>query len=313
MKIHDAHCHFFSRAFFAALAKETDGPAGTDADAAARLTARLAWDDPGPDNDLADRWVAALDAHNVTRAMLIASVPTQPALEAVGAAVTRHPSRFVGAFMVDPTRPEWNELTDRALHEWGFGCVCLFPAMHHYALDDARVTALIETISRDAGRLPVVFVHCGVLALGVRKRLGLPCRFDIRRGYPLDVLALAQRHPEVPFVIPHFGAGFFRDTLIAADLAPNIYLDTSSSNGWTRYHPNLSLLDVFSRALAVLGPERLLFGTDSSFFPRGWQQSVWQAQTTILDEIAVGPDAAAKVMSGTFEFLFGTAGFELED
>ena len=56
---------------------------------------------------------------------------------------------------------------------------------------------------------------------------------------------------------------------MAADACPNIYLDTSSSNGWTRYTPGLTLLDVFKTALAAVGPSRLVFGTDSSFFPRG--------------------------------------------
>ena len=51
-----------------------------------------------------------------------------------------------------------------------------------------------------------------------------------------------------------------------ADLCPNVYLDTSSTNSWMRYEA-LDLKTVFRRALAVAGPERLLFGTDSSFFP----------------------------------------------
>ena len=55
------------------------------------------------------------------------------------------------------------------------------------------------------------------------------------------------------------------------DLCPNVYLDTSSSNSWMRYEEaHLDLRTVFRRALDVAGPQRLLFGTDSSFFPRGW-------------------------------------------
>ena len=51
---------------------------------------------------LADRWTAELDRHQVTRAALIASVPGDAA--SVAAAIARHPQRFVGFFMVDPTR-----------------------------------------------------------------------------------------------------------------------------------------------------------------------------------------------------------------
>ena len=36
-----------------------------------------------------------------------------------------------------------------------------------------------------------VFVHCGVLSVGVRKKLGLPSPFDIRFGNPLDLHAVA--------------------------------------------------------------------------------------------------------------------------
>jgi predicted TIM-barrel fold metal-dependent hydrolase len=111
-------------------------------------------------------------------------------------------------------------------------------------------------------------VHCGALSVGVRKKLGLPSRFDVHFGNPLDLHALAADFPGVPFIIPHFGAGLFREALLLADLCPNVYLDTSSTNRWMSYHPGLSLADVFRHAVGVAGPERVVFGTDSSFFPR---------------------------------------------
>jgi predicted TIM-barrel fold metal-dependent hydrolase len=81
-------------------------------------------------------------------------------------------------------------------------------------------------------------------------------------------------------------------------------LDTSSSNGWIKYQPGLTLSEVFRTALAIVGADRLLFGTDSSFFPRGWVSSVHQAQQAILD--GLGADEAAKqaIFGGTFERLF---------
>jgi uncharacterized protein len=139
----------------------------------------------------------------------------------------------------------------------------------------------------------------------VRKKLGLPSRFDVRLGDPLAVAAVALRHPEVPVIIPHFGAGFFREALMAADLAPNILLDTSSSNGWTRYHPGLTLADVFARALDVVGPARLLFGTDSSFFPRGWQRGLHDSQREILDRLHVDAAAQTQLFGGNFARVFG--------
>ena len=184
--------------------------------------------------------------------------------------------------MFNPSAPDAAARLDRAFADSSLTTVCLFPAMHHVRLDDPSVDAVFAAA---ALRRRVVFVHCGVLSVGVRKKLGLPSRFDVRLGDPLAVAAVAVRHPDVPVIIPHFGAGFFREALMAADIASNILLDTSSSNSWIRFHPGLTLADVFARALEVPGPTRLLFGTDSSFFPRGWQRAIHETQREILDRL----------------------------
>ena len=58
--INDAHCHFFSRAFFDALAQQR-GRAPRES--ASDLTRTLQWEDPGDAAGLANRWVRELDAH----------------------------------------------------------------------------------------------------------------------------------------------------------------------------------------------------------------------------------------------------------
>jgi predicted TIM-barrel fold metal-dependent hydrolase len=150
----------------------------------------------------------------------------------------------------------------------------------------------------------VVFVHCGVLSVGVRKKLGLPSPFDIRFGNPLDLHAVALSHPEVPIIIPHFGAGLFREALMVGDLCPNVRFDTSSSNSWTKYQPGLTLDAVFRQVLAVVGPDRLLFGSDSSFFPRGWVKDVYEQQSTALEAIGVSAGMRDKIFGGNFDRLF---------
>src|SRR5262249_31539661 len=145
---------------------------------------------------------------------------------------------------------------------------------------DARAADVFAAAERH-GR--AVFVHCGMLSVGARKKLGLPSRFDLRLGDPLAVAVQALRHPTVPVVIPHFGAGLLRETLMAADQAPNILLDTSSSNGWIKFHPGLTLRDALARVLDCVGPRRLLFGTDSSFFPRGWLEPTYESARAIFE------------------------------
>lgn len=105
-------------------------------------------------------------------------------------------------------------------------------------------------------------------------------------------------------IIPHFGAGFFREALMAADQCATIHLDTSSSNGWMKYYPGLTLEAVFRQALAVTGPDRLLFGTDSSFFPRGWQKPIHDAQVAALQAIGVDAMVGEKVFGSNFNSLF---------
>ena len=121
-----------------------------------------------------------------------------------------------------------------------------------------------------------------MLTVGVRKKLGLPSRFDLRLGDPLALARTALGFPQVPVIVPHFGAGFFREALMAADQCPTIHLDTSSSNSWIRFDGGPTLEGVFRRRWRSLGASRLLFGTDSSFFPRGWQAGIYEEQQRIM-------------------------------
>jgi predicted TIM-barrel fold metal-dependent hydrolase len=152
-----------------------------------------------------------------------------------------------------------------------------------------------------------VFVHCGVLTVGIRRKLGLGSPFDMRFSNPLDLHALALRYPAVKFVVPHFGAGYLREALMLADLCPNVYLDTSSSNSWMRYE-GLDVKTVLRRALDVAGAGRLLFGTDSSFFPRGWNYEVYESQTRALLDVGISGSDARMILEGNLARMFGGAG-----
>jgi predicted TIM-barrel fold metal-dependent hydrolase len=291
----DAHCHFFSTTFFSMLSRQRGR-----GDSVAQLCAELQWDNPDTPEALASRWVRELDANAVARAALIASVPGDEA--SVATAIANHHTRFVGFFMLDPSASDAAERTRRALGEFRLRGLCLFPAMHHVPLNDSRVQQIVEIAAEHPGT--IVFVHCGVLSVGVRRKLGLPSKFDLRLGDPLGVSRLALAYPNVPFIIPHFGAGMFREALMAADTCANIHLDTSSSNSWIRYTPGLTLEDVFKTALSVIGARRLLFGTDSSFFPRGWQRGIHDAQQGALNAVGVPPEEQALVFGGNFDRLF---------
>jgi predicted TIM-barrel fold metal-dependent hydrolase len=293
--LNDSHCHFFSTQLFTTLSRQRGR-----SEAVEQLCRELQWEDPGTPDTLSARWVRELDANGVARASLIASVPGDE--DSVAAAVSLHPNRFVGFFMLDPSAEDAVARARRAVKELGMRGLCLFPAMHHVPLHDARVQHVVEVAAAQQGT--AVFVHCGVLSVGVRRKLGLASRFDLQLGDPLALSRLALAFPHVPFIVPHFGAGLLRETLMAAEICPNIHIDTSSSNGWIRYTPGLTIEAVFKAALSVVGPSRLLFGTDSSFFPRGWQRGIYEAQKAAVSTLGLPAADEGLIFGGNFERLF---------
>src|SRR5262249_23357226 len=117
------------------------------------------------------------------------------------------------------------------------------------------------------------------------------------------LLSTVLSYPIHRFIVPHFGAGFFREALMLADLCPNVYLDSSSSNSWMRYEA-LDLKTVIRRALDIVGPGRLLFGSDSSFFPRGWNADIFEAQTRTLLDLGIGEADARLILGENLDRVF---------
>ena len=288
----DAHVHFFSRNFFSALGSQAGKTVEQVAETAGWV---LPPEDPA---ELGRAWAAELDGHGVRHAALIASMPGDEA--SVESALAECPDRFFGFFMVNPLEEGALERVQIALR-CGLHAVCLFPGMHRYPMSDARAEAVIKAAADSGGR--AVFVHCGVLTVGIRKKLGLPSPFDMRFSNPLELHALALRYPRLKFVLPHFGGGYLREALMLADLCPNVYLDTSSSNSWMRYE-GLDLKTVFRRALDVVGAQRLLFGTDSSYFPRGWNYSIFEAQTRAMLDLGISTADARSIIGENLPRLF---------
>src|SRR5215472_663111 len=198
----DAHVHFFSRPCFDAVGAQC-GNSAEDVAAAVGWTLP-----PASAAELAGQWVTELDRAGVAAAALIASIPGDQM--SVRDAVAAFSSRFYAYAMVNPLAETAGAALEVSppLH-----AMCLFPAMHGFSMHDARVGALLEKAAA-AAQPPAIFVHCGVLTVGVRRKLGLPSRFDMRYSNPLDLHGVALAHPKLKFIVPHFGAGMFREALM---------------------------------------------------------------------------------------------------
>ncbi len=298
----DAHAHLFTHSFFQALARQAGEllPPGDELQAIHERTGvEIATE---PLEPLAARWVQEMDRNRIQRMVLMSSIPGDH--RSSTAAARLHPNRIIPYAMFHPLEEgACDEL--RASAGEGLRGVCLFPAMHHLHADQDEV---LEFISVAAELRLIVFVHFGLLRLGLRDKLGLPSPFDLRYSNPIELCRAAQQFPQVPFVIPHLGAGFFREVLLLASQCPNVHLDTSSSNSWVRTQPGRpSLGDVLHQALEVVGSLRLLFGSDSNVFPRGFRRDVLDSQIAIFRDRGISREEEVRIFGGNLLRLLETA------
>ena len=284
MSIVDFHSHFFSRPFFETLAQQSPLPGDVESrlqDVADRTGIEIP---PASVAAHLERWIAELDRYGVEHMVTFASLPEE--VPAVTEALKLANGRLSGCALLNPCAPGAAEKLRGHFEERGLKGVLLFPAMHHFRLEDhPEVLGVLD--EHEA----IVFVHCGLLVVKLRDLLGLPRPYDLSYADPLRLIPAANRAPRARFVIPHFGAGFFRETLMIGTQCENVHVDTSSSNAWmhTQTSP-ISLRDVFARALDVFGEERILFGTDSGTFPAGWRIDRLAEQSEILGQLGVQPD-----------------------
>jgi uncharacterized protein len=301
LRLIDAHTHFFSHQFFRTFARlaRRNPAAETPLTAVAQ---QLGVEIPPEDAvQLGQRWVGEMDKYGIDRLVMFTSVPGDH--DSVAAAVQAFPERITGYIMLDPTQPNAVDVLRQGVQRQALKGVTLFPAMHHFHAYDERLYPLYQA----AAELSIpVFIHFGVLKVSIRDKLGLPNVFDLRYADPIDLHKAAIDFPSANFIIPHFGCGYFREVLMLGAQAPNVYVDTSSSNTWLTYMPShLDLKAVFDKTLQVFGPPRILFGTDSNVFPRGWRQDIFRQQVEILRDLNTTREAVELILEGNIVRLLG--------
>jgi hypothetical protein len=298
LKIIDAHSHFFSYNWFQHFANlaSTHHSHITSVET---LAAHLGWEAPTAiPEELGKRWVEELDRFGVSKQVLFASKPNDA--ESLAVAVRAFPRRLIGYVMIDPTQASARDQTYYSLNLLGMKGVLLFPALHHFHAFDKKIFPIYEEAAAAAAP---VFIHFGQLSIPIFKRLGLPDNIDHSFSNPADLKIPAAEFAEVKFIVPHFGCGCFEEALAVARSFPNVYFDTASSNSWVV--PPLTLEEVFKQSLAALGPERILFGTDSSYFPRGWRQDIYDRQLQILNALQVSKQDQEKILGGNLARILG--------
>ena len=304
-RLSDAHLHFFTREVLRFYARQTD-EYGSLKDPAPRVAERLGISTPPQEpTDLAALWAEQLDRRQVSRAFLFGSVPGEQ--QAVSRAVEAFPHKFVGFQMLNPRDPKAARLIADIAAK-GLRGLLLFPAMHHFFPDD---DTCLETCKLARQHRLIVFIHIGPLRIVIQEKLGGGRTVQENFGEARRLGKALHGFPEVPFIVPHFGCGQLAGLLEVARETRNLFLDTSSSNSWMQQSPDYPNLEsVFGRVLEekAFGPERLLFGTDSTVFPRGWRKDIYETQRTALNRLGVAPYERQLIFSRNLERLAERSG-----
>ncbi|WP_329520652.1 amidohydrolase family protein [Spirillospora sp. NBC_01491] len=243
---------------------------------------RRAWGFPDPESGPgagrdweaeADLWLAELDRHHIEHAAFVTGCGD----ENVARLVARAPGRFSGmANLTDLTAPDAAARLEHAVTELGLRGLKLFAPLLPHRIDDPAADPVWRVAARYDIPVLIHFGHCGSSG-GIAHNA---------RIEPAWLEPVAKRHPGVTFVIPHFGVQHVQQALFLSWACPNVCVDTSGSNQWVRWMPyRLTLEDLFRRCYETIGPDRIVFGSDSSWFPRGYCDRYLADQLRICHEM----------------------------
>lgn len=246
----DAHVHLFARGLFVEQVergRELPEPLARALESG-RFGRRGELLPDLPPEEMASWYARRLDEAGIAKAVVMSVVEDS---EYMRRFVRAAAGRIFALTTLEPTAPGAAALLEREIAA-GFRGVKLLPVNRHFRLSDPACRPFFE-MAAELGCS--IAVHYGV-TIGPTG--------DLRFADPTDLSPVARDFPGITFVIAHFGAGYFAETLRLAYQCDNVCLDSSGTNNWMDYDPHgLTLAQAFERAVVALGAERILFGTDS--------------------------------------------------
>ncbi|MDP2181052.1 MAG: amidohydrolase family protein [Actinomycetota bacterium] len=238
--------------------------------------------------EAAEFYVGRLHAADVTKALVVSVMPDNQYTREFIVAAQGHVHALCN---VDPFDPGTPGLLEREMAA-GFKGVKLLPVNRCYRLSDPACRPMFEKAAELGAHM---IIHYGVT---------VDPSGDLRYADPIDLSPVARDFPEITFVIAHFGAGWLESVLRLGYQCSNVCVDTSGTNNWMDNHvPRMTLSDVFERALTALGPERVLFGTDSGTTApyRAW---IRYQQARVLEELGLSDADRDLVLRGNAVRIF---------
>ena len=208
-------------------------------------------------------------------------------IDELARAVELDPQRLIGFAWIEPTMPDSQEMVDYALGDKGLHGIKMLP--HHWYPDDERAQACYRKI--DGYGKPMLF-HSGVVASwGNTSKYCRPAEFEIMMEYPKIRFALA--HMSWPWT----------DECIATCWKLQ-WLQPERGHQWTCYidittgAPRIWKVDALTKALAQLGDEHLIYGSDCDT-PENADSYRWRLEEdrSILRDAGASPEAIERIFS----------------
>jgi len=230
------------------------------------------------------RWAREFDAYDYLKAVVFV---TSGSNEFMGRLVGRHPERFIGYAHHNPELPDAAERLDRAVTTLGLrGYKILAPKVGK-PISDPSFDPIWE-VAQAAG-IPVL-IHFGIMGAAG----GMASHVNMN---PIAIHDAAKRFPRLSFIVPHFGTGYVFELLNLCWACPNVYVDTSGSNQWVRWMPyDVTLESLFRKFRETVGASRIVFGTDSSWFPRGFTHQYLDVQVRAMSDVGYSEDEKDQVL-----------------
>ncbi len=255
-----------------------------------------AWDFPKPVqiddfDELSELWYRETVEYSIDRVIFVTANGNQNMLKLV----LKHPDKFIGYAHHDPSCENAAQELEDFLKKGLKGYKILGPAVST-PLNDRSLYPVWEVAN--SYQIPVL-IHFGIMGAAG----GIAYHVNIN---PLVIHDVAKQFKKIKFIVPHFGCGYVFETLNLCWACSNVYIDTSGSNQWTRWMPyELNLEMLFRKYKETIGPERIIFGTDSSWFPRGFCKAYLDEQLRAMINVGYTDDEIDRVLYKNIAEILG--------
>jgi predicted TIM-barrel fold metal-dependent hydrolase len=287
----DAHVHLFSLPLMMEMMERPETPQRFKDAVKSGALRRRGQQETLPDmtaEKMAPWYLERIEAAGVAKALIVSVMPNSQYMRDFIAAANGHVHALCN---VDPRDPLAGDLLEREMKA-GFRGVKLYPVNRCYRLSAPECRPFFEAANELKANL---IIHYGVT---------VDPTGDLNYADPLDLSPVARDFPDLTFVIAHFGAGWLDSVLRLAYQCKNVCVDTSGTNNWMDYYvPKMTLAEVFERALTALGPERILFGTDSGT-TKPYRHWIRYMQQRTLEELGLSDADRDLILRGNAARIF---------